>query len=88
VSGLDVQDSLSDGMSVVAPGSAKGQGTLAGTVLEEVRVTGTGLGAPGRPGLWIRDDAVGGLILLRSQVGEVRNDSKNFRIHPMPAAGK
>ncbi len=88
VSNLDVQDSLSDGLSVVAPGSAKGQGTLAGTVLEEVRVTGSGLGAPGRPGLWIREDAVGGLILLRSQVGEVRNDSKNFRIHPMPSAGK
>ena len=88
VSGLEVQDSLSDGISVVAPGSAKGQGTLAGTVLEEVCVTGTGLGSPGRPGLWIREDAAGGLILLRSQVGEVCNDSKNFEIRLLPAAGK
>ncbi len=84
VSGLEVKDSLSDGISVVAPGSAKGQGTLAGTVLEEVHVDGTGLGSPGRPGLWIREDAAGGLILLRSQVGEVRNDSKTLRIHQMP----
>jgi hypothetical protein len=87
ISGLEVKDSLSDGISVVAPGSAKGQGALAGTVLEEVRVDGTGLGSPGRPGLWIRGDAVGGLILLRSQVGEVRNESKSFRVHLMPVPG-
>lgn len=88
ISGLTVKDSLSDGISVVAPGSAKGQGTLAGAVLEEAVVDGVGLGAPGRPGLWIREDAEGGLILLRSHLGEVRNDSRKFRLYPMPAAAK
>lgn len=86
VSGLEVKDSFSDGISVVAPGSGKGQGTLAGTVLEEVRVDGVGLGSAGRPGLWIREDASGGLILLRADVGSIRNDSKNFVIHRMSAA--
>ena len=86
VSGLEVRDSLSDGIAVVAPGGAKGQGTLAGTVLEEVRVAGTGLGSPGRPGLWIREDAAGELTLLRSEVGPVHNDSKSFQIQPMPAS--
>lgn len=87
VSELEVKDSLSDGISVVAPGSAKGQGTLSGAVLEAVRVEGTGLGSSGRPGLWIREDAQGGVILLRSQIGSIRNDAKTFRIHSMPATG-
>lgn len=87
ISRLEVKDSLSDGIAVVAPGSAKGQGTLSNTVFEEVRIEGTGLGSPGRPGLWIREDAVGGVTLLRSQVGEVRNDSKAFQIHRLPATG-
>lgn len=85
VSGLEVKDSLSDGISVVAPGSAKGRGTLAGTVLEEVQIDGTGLGSPGRPGLWIREDAMGGITVLRSQLGEMRNDSKAFEIRSLPA---
>jgi hypothetical protein len=59
---------------------------LSGSVFEEVRVNGTGLGSPGRPGLWIREDAIGGVALLRSQVGPVRNDSKGFQIHLLPAA--
>jgi hypothetical protein len=36
--------------------------------------------------LWIREDAIGGVALLRSQVGPVRNDSKGFQIHLLPAA--
>jgi hypothetical protein len=86
VSGLEIVDSLSEAISVVAPGSAKGQGTLSGCVLEEVAERGSGLGAPGKFGLWIREDAKGGLILLRSKVSSVRNDSKFFRIYPMPIA--
>jgi hypothetical protein len=38
------------------------------------------VGAPGRPGLWIREDGGGSLTLLRSQVGEIRNESKAFEI--------
>ncbi|MFZ5495672.1 MAG: glycosyl hydrolase family 28-related protein [Verrucomicrobiota bacterium] len=86
VSRLEIRDSLSDGIAVVAPGRAKGQGTLSGTVFEDVVVTGTGLGSPGRPGLWIREDAMGGITVMRSQLGEVRNDSKTFEIRSLPVA--
>jgi Pectate lyase superfamily protein len=80
VSGLEIQDSISDGITVVAPGRAKGQGTLTTTVLADVTVTGSGLGAPGRPDLFIREDAGGGLTLVRGQVPSVRNESKAFEI--------
>ncbi len=80
ISQLEIRDSISDGLTVVAPGSAKGEGALSDTVLEDVVVTNPGLGAPGRPGFWVRSDANGGLKLVRSQVGEERNESSNFKV--------
>ncbi|AOS44850.1 Pectate lyase superfamily protein [Lacunisphaera limnophila] len=80
VSGLEIRDSISDGITVVGPGRAKGQGTLSAAVLEDVKVSGSGLGAPGRPDLFIREDAGGSLSLIRAQVPSVRNESKDFEI--------
>lgn len=77
---VEIRDSLSDGISVVAPGRAKGTGTLADTVLENVLVNGAGIGAPGRPQLWIREDADGALQLVRSEFLSIRNDSATFKI--------
>lgn len=85
ISRLEIRDSLSDGISVVAPGRAKGQGTLSDTLVEDVVVANVGVGAPGRPGLWIREDAAGDLTLVRSQVGEIRRDVPDFGIHTIPA---
>mgnify|MGYP001551848515 CR=1 FL=1 len=85
---LEIRDSISDGISVVAPGRAKGEGTLSDTVLEEVTVTGVGLGAPGRHGLWIREDAAGDLTLIRAQLAGVHNESANFKINPQPERSK
>ncbi|HWA24084.1 MAG TPA: glycosyl hydrolase family 28-related protein, partial [Lacunisphaera sp.] len=82
---LEIRDSLSDGIAVVAPGRAKGQGTLSDAIFEDVVISKVGLGAPGRPGLWIRKDAEGGLMILRSQIGEVRNESGSFEILPASA---
>jgi len=77
---VEIRDSLSDGISVVAPGRPKGEGTLADAVLEEVVVGAVGLGAPGRPALWIRDDADGVLQLMRTHFPSIRNDSATFQI--------
>jgi hypothetical protein len=80
INGVTIRDSLSDGISVVAPGHAKGEGTLSDAVLENVTVAGVGLGGASRHGLWIRSDAAGGLALIRSSIAEVRNESKDFTI--------
>lgn len=84
VSRVEVRDSLSDGFTVVGPGRAKGEGNLSGAVLEEVTVAGVGLGAPGRPGLWIREDAAGGIKLVRSHMSLVRNESPHFVVKSLP----
>jgi hypothetical protein len=84
VSQVEIRDSISDGISVVAPGRAKGEGTLSDAVLEDVTVAGVGLGTPGRHGLWIREDAAGGLTLIRTQLAGVHNESGSFKISPQP----
>jgi hypothetical protein len=84
ISRVEIRDSISDGFTVVAPGRAKGQGTLSDVVLEDVTVAGVGLGASGRYGLLIREDAGGGLTLIRAQVESVRNDAGSFEIIGLP----
>lgn len=79
VTNVTIRDTLSDAISVVGPGSAKGEGTLAQTKLERVKVERVGLGTQ-RHGLSIREDARGGLQLVDSSLGEIRNDSKAFSV--------
>jgi hypothetical protein len=78
---LDIQDSLSDGLSVIAPGSKNGQGTLSDASLDRVRISGYGVGITGRHGLWIRNDVQGSLTVRDSDIPDSRNDSKDFAIH-------
>lgn len=81
---LNIRDSLSEAFSVVAPGRAQGQGTLADTRLENVVIAGVALGAPGRPAVWIRGDAAGGLSHTASVLGEIRNESADFALRAEP----
>jgi len=82
ISRVAIRDSLSDGLSVVAPGSKKGEGTLSDARLEQVTVSNFGLGAPSRHALWIRNDAVGDMTLADSTFGDLRNDSSRFTVRP------
>ncbi|MDB6165267.1 MAG: parallel beta-helix repeat [Lacunisphaera sp.] len=77
---VHIQDSFSDGLTIVAPGSQKGQGTLSQTRLEKVNITNFGIGVSGRHGLWIRQDAVGELTLVNSRIPETQNDSPAFTL--------
>ncbi len=80
IQNVEIRDSISDGLSVVAPGRQKGEGTLSDARLEGVRIPNFGLGAPDRHGLWIREDAAGGLTLVDSKIDDVQNDSTAFAI--------
>jgi hypothetical protein len=77
---VEIKDSLSDGLSIIAPGSKKGQGTLTNARLENVAVHNCGLGAVSRRGLWVREDASGSLTLTRSRITDIQNSSTNFII--------
>ena len=79
ISRLSVIDSLSDGITVVGPGSRSGQGTLSDAELRSSRVQWT---APTQPyrSLWVRADAAGGLQLVDDAIASVANESPQFKI--------
>jgi hypothetical protein len=80
VRNVEVRDSLSDGISVVSP-PGRGRGpSLSHARLENVTVSGYGIGTPSQYGLWVAPDAAGGLVLSGSQVGAIRNESPLFLI--------
>lgn len=80
ISNVNIEDSISDGFSVVAPGSKRGQGTLSNARLENVSIPNCGVGSDGRHGLWVRDDADGSITIVNSRVASIQNDSRYFRI--------
>lgn len=80
ISDVTIKDSLSDGITVVAPGCGKGQGILSDVRLENVNIPNYGLGADSRHGLWVRGDASGRLTLVNSKIAGIANTSTNFVI--------
>lgn len=80
ISNVNVEDSISDGFSIVAPGSKRGQGTLSNASIEDVNIPNCGTGTDGRHGLWVRDAADGSLTMVNSRVVSIQNDSSHFRI--------
>ena len=80
LSDLNITNSISDGLSIVAPGSSTstGVGTLSNAIMANVSIPNYGLGVAGRNGLWARSDAIGSLTVSNSPVVQRRNDSANF----------
>ena len=80
ISNVDIKDSLSDGFSIVAPGSKDGHGTLSNVRLENVNIPNYGIGTDSRHGLWVRDDARGSMTIINSKIADIQNSSTNFTI--------
>jgi Pectate lyase superfamily protein len=77
---VDIRESLSDGISIITPPNRDAHPSLSHTILEDVTVSGYGVGTPSRSGLMIYRDAVGGVALRGSQLGIIRNDSQQFSV--------
>jgi hypothetical protein len=77
---LNIRDSISDGMSIVAPGSKQRQGILSKARIAAVNIPNFGIGVAGRHGLWIRNDARGSIVISGSTIVEQKNDSADFTI--------
>ncbi len=77
---VNIKDSLSDGFSIVGPGSKRGEGTLSDARLDHVNIPNYGIGTSGRHGLWVRADALGSLTLVASTISEIQDDSSTFAI--------
>ncbi|MDB6123887.1 MAG: Pectate lyase superfamily protein [Pedosphaera sp.] len=80
ISNVNIRDSFSDGLTIVAPGNKKGQSTLSNVRLENVNIPKSGIGSESRRGLWVREDAAGSLVLVNSKIADVQNSSSKFDI--------
>ncbi|HZZ57169.1 MAG TPA: glycosyl hydrolase family 28-related protein [Opitutaceae bacterium] len=87
ISGVKVIDSLSDGITVVAPGSRQGHGTLSDAEIDHCVVAWTpGADSRAHHGLWIRADASGGLRLIGDVIPDADNESAHFELTRAPAS--
>ena len=77
---LNFTNSVSDALSVIAPGSSVGTGLgmLSNAVASGINLPNYGIGVSGRHGLWARSDAIGGLTVTNSSLIEFKSDSANF----------
>jgi hypothetical protein len=80
LSNLNITNSVSDGLSIIAPGSntTNGLGTLSSAVMANVSIPNYGLGTSGRHGLWARNDTIGSMTVSNCPIVEYGDDSANF----------
>ncbi len=80
LSHVTIRDSLSSGVTVVGPGSSKGEGTLANARFENLNISNSGIGGSPHHDLWVRKDAFGSVVLAESPIADILNESGNFRL--------
>lgn len=86
---LNITNSISDGFSIIAPGSSisTGLGTLSNAVVSGLNLSNYGIGVSGRNGLWARNDAIGSMTVTNSTLIECRNDSPYFTFNFVSSFG-
>jgi hypothetical protein len=67
-------------MTIVGPGSPKGEGTLSDARFEMVKIINSGIGGSPHHDLWIRGDAFGSVVLRDSEIADIGNESDHFSI--------
>jgi hypothetical protein len=80
ISDLVIRDSISAGLTVVAPGAAKGHGTLSHTRLERLAIDRGGLAGEQSGAVWIRADAAGGFEITDADLDGIMNESRQFQV--------
>jgi len=80
ISDITIEDSLSDGLSIITAEGLVDLRRLSDTVLERITVKNYGVAAKGRHGLWVSANVTGSAKLSASTIGGVENDSANFQI--------
>jgi hypothetical protein len=77
---LTIENSLSNGLSVVAKNTDGNIGALTDAILQNVKITTYGIAVKGKHGLFISGEAHGALAIRRSEISDIRNESGGFTI--------
>lgn len=85
ISGLEmnnliIENSLSDGLSIIANKENGQVGSLEKAVFKNLRIWDFGIGVKGKHGLWIQKGVSGSLKLTSSKIQKSNNESKEFKL--------
>jgi hypothetical protein len=77
---LNIEDNLSNGVSIIAKNATGKIGVLSDAILQNVNISNYGIGVKDKHGLFISGDAHGSLVIKNSNISEIKNESGNFSI--------
>jgi len=77
---LQIEDSLSEGLRIIGPGSRLGKGILGNSTASRITIGRHGLAVPGSMGVLVRKDAKGSLELSDSKGLEIHKESTDFEL--------
>src|SRR5258708_10391315 len=80
INNLNIENSLSNGLSVIAKNETGKMGVLSNAALQNVNISNYGIGMKGKHGLFISSDAHGNLGIKKSNIPEIKNESESFSI--------
>jgi len=80
INDINIKNSLSNAINVIAKNESGEISTLSDCSLQNLKISNYGIGDKGKHGLYISTDAQGSLIIRKSIIPEIKNESKNFTI--------
>ncbi|MDB5256947.1 MAG: parallel beta-helix repeat [Chitinophagaceae bacterium] len=80
VQNTNIENSFSDGISIVTRGADSKGPELTNAVFKNVTITKSGIGATDKHALWIDNTARGSVTIEQSKITDVKNESKNFTV--------
>ena len=80
ITDVNIENSLSNGLSIRTKNEVGKMSILSNAILQNVTISTTGIGAKGKHGLFISGDAQGTLIIKKSNILDIQNESQNFNV--------
>jgi len=80
IKNLNIQNSLSNGLSVIAKNADGKVGILTNATLQNVNISNYGIGIKDKYVLFISDGAHGNLTIIKSNIADVKNESADFSL--------
>jgi len=80
ITGLNITNSLSNGLSIIAKNEGDEIGLLSNATLQNVIIAGYGRGARGKHGLFVSPGAHGSLTIKKSAIPGIKNESATFTV--------
>jgi hypothetical protein len=80
IKNLNIQNSLSNGLSIIAKNADGKVGVLTNAMLENVNIPDYSIGVKGKHALFISNGAHGSLTIMKSNIADVKNESADFSL--------